>query len=82
MSSRSVIAKTFTADISILIPPESTLFARRDEVEEAWKFIDHIEHAWHQSPAPPPMAEFVAGSWGPKEADDLLQQDGNQWRRL
>jgi glucose-6-phosphate 1-dehydrogenase len=31
---------------------------------------------------PPPMAEFVAGSWGPKEADDLLAQDGNQWRRL
>jgi glucose-6-phosphate 1-dehydrogenase len=28
------------------------------------------------------MAEFVAGSWGPKEADDLLMQDGNQWRRL
>ena len=82
MSSRSVIAKTFTADISILIPPKSTLFARRDEVEEAWKFIDHIEHVWHQSPTPPPMAEFVAGSWGPKEADDLLQQDGNQWRRL
>ena len=64
------------------IAGDATLFARRDEVEEAWKFIDHIEHAWHQSATPPPMAEFVAGSWGPKEADDLLQQDGNQWRRL
>jgi glucose-6-phosphate 1-dehydrogenase len=28
------------------------------------------------------MAEFVAGSWGPREADQLLQQDGNAWRRL
>ena len=64
------------------IAGDATLFARRDEVEEAWKFIDHIEHAWHQSPTPPPMAEFVAGSWGPQEADQLLQQDGNQWRRL
>lgn len=64
------------------ISGDATLFARRDEVEEAWKFIDHIEHAWHQSETPPPMAEFVAGSWGPKEADDLLAQDGNQWRRL
>ncbi|MFT4177299.1 MAG: glucose-6-phosphate dehydrogenase [Luteolibacter sp.] len=64
------------------IAGDATLFARRDEVEEAWKFIDHIENAWHQSDTPPPMAEFVAGSWGPKEADELLMQDGNQWRRL
>lgn len=61
---------------------DATLFARRDEVEEAWKFIDHIEHAWHQSEDPPPMAEFVAGTWGPKEADDLLREDGHAWRRL
>jgi glucose-6-phosphate 1-dehydrogenase len=61
---------------------DATLFARRDEVEEAWRFIDHIERAWHESPAPPPMAEYTAGSWGPKEADDLLARDGNQWRRL
>jgi glucose-6-phosphate 1-dehydrogenase len=64
------------------IAGDATLFARRDEVEEAWRFIDQIEHAWHQSSNPPPMAEFVAGTWGPKEADDLLMQDGNQWRRL
>ncbi|MFD2158474.1 glucose-6-phosphate dehydrogenase [Rubritalea tangerina] len=61
---------------------DATLFARRDEVEEAWKYIDHIERAWHESEVKPPMAEFVAGSWGPKEADDLLEQDGNSWRRL
>ena len=29
------------------IAGDATLFARRDEVEEAWRFIDHIEHAWH-----------------------------------
>ena len=28
---------------------DATLFARRDEVEQAWKFIDEIEHAWHTS---------------------------------
>ena len=61
---------------------DATLFARRDEVEEAWRFIDHIENAWHKSGSPPPMAEFVAGSWGPREADDLIKQDGFQWRRL
>jgi glucose-6-phosphate 1-dehydrogenase len=64
------------------IAGDATLFARRDEVEEAWKFIDRIEQAWHHSETPPPMAGFVAGTWGPIEADDLLLQDGNQWRRL
>jgi glucose-6-phosphate 1-dehydrogenase len=61
---------------------DATLFARRDEVEEAWRFIDDIEKAWHESEKAPEMAEFVAGSWGPKTADDLLEQDGNSWRRL
>ncbi len=61
---------------------DATLFARRDEVEEAWKFIDHIQHAWHNSESAMPMAEFVAGSWGPKEADDLLSEAGHKWRRL
>jgi glucose-6-phosphate 1-dehydrogenase len=61
---------------------DPTLFARRDEVETAWTFIDDIERAWHQSKSPPPMAEYPAGSWGPEEADDLLKADGRLWRRL
>jgi glucose-6-phosphate 1-dehydrogenase len=61
---------------------DATLFARRDEVEEAWRFVDHIEEAWHESDQPIAMAEYTAGSWGPKEAEALLERDGNSWRRL
>ncbi len=61
---------------------DATLFARKDEVETAWEQIDQIEDAWHKSSAPPQMAEYPAGSWGPKEADDLIQRDGRKWRRL
>jgi len=61
---------------------DATLFARKDEVETAWRYVDQIEEAWHKSPNPPKMAEYSAGSWGPKEADELLQQDGHEWRRL
>ncbi len=61
---------------------DATLFARRDEVEQAWSFIDGIENAWHQNPSPPPLCEYPSGSWGPKEADALLERDGRAWRRL
>jgi glucose-6-phosphate 1-dehydrogenase len=60
---------------------DATLFARRDEVEQAWDFIDRIEHAWKESEAPP-LFEYAAGSWGPEQADELLARDGRAWRRL
>ncbi len=72
---------------------DPTLFARRDEVEEAWSFVDAIERAWHGEtdgshtadgigPDAPALCEYPAGSWGPKEADDLPAQDGRTWRRF
>jgi glucose-6-phosphate 1-dehydrogenase len=61
---------------------DATLFARRDEVEGAWRFIDLIEHAWHSAEETPPLCEYAAGSWGPNEADELLERDGHAWRRL
>jgi glucose-6-phosphate 1-dehydrogenase len=61
---------------------DATLFARRDEVEEAWAFIDVIEHAWVAKKGAPGLFFYPAGSWGPEEADDLLARDGHAWRRL
>jgi glucose-6-phosphate 1-dehydrogenase len=61
---------------------DATLFARRDEVEGAWTFIDAIEDAWHKHPNPPPVCTYPSGSWGPKESDDLLERDGRAWRRM
>src|SRR6478752_2583827 len=61
---------------------DATLFARRDEVEEAWAFIDPIEKAWKAKENQPGLFEYPAGSWGPEEADELLARDGRAWRRL
>ena len=61
---------------------DATLFARRDEVEHAWEFVDRIEHAWHDNPSPPQLCEYPSGSWGPGEADELLARDGRAWRRM
>jgi len=61
---------------------DATLFARRDEVEEAWAFIDIIENAWSQKKNAPELYFYPAGSWGPDAADELLARDGRAWRRL
>jgi len=60
---------------------DATLFARRDEVEQAWAFIDPIEEAW-QSQKDKGLYQYASGSWGPDEADELLARDGRAWRRL
>ncbi len=59
---------------------DATLFARRDEVEEAWKFVDSIREAW-QTRADD-ISFYSAGTWGPSEADELIKRHGATWRRL
>jgi len=61
---------------------DATLFARSDEVEQAWAFIDPIEEAWHAKKDAPELYFYPAGSWGPEAADELLARDGRAWRRL
>ena len=39
------------------------LFIRRDEVEQAWTWVDSIQNAWQEQYEPPKA--YAAGSWGP-----------------
>ncbi|MCK9470611.1 MAG: glucose-6-phosphate dehydrogenase [Bacilli bacterium] len=50
---------------------DATLFARWDEVEHSWKFIDSIIDYWKRKN--PKLYIYEDNSWGPKEADKLLQ---------
>ena len=55
----------------------STLFLSRDEIEQAWTWIDSIQDAWtHQNEAP---KYYPAGSWGPVASVALLARDGRAW---
>ena len=58
---------------------EATLFTRSDEVEAAWRVIDPLIHYWEQHP-PEQMPTYAAGTWGPRESDELISQDGVRWR--
>jgi glucose-6-phosphate 1-dehydrogenase len=55
-----------------------TLFSRDDWMDLSWQLIDPILKAWAQDTEPLP--QYVAGTWGPREADDLLARDGRKWR--
>jgi glucose-6-phosphate 1-dehydrogenase len=49
---------------------DATLFARQDVVEAAWAIVDPVIHG------PSPMYEYDPGTWGPKEADHLVDEVG------
>ncbi len=57
---------------------DPTLFARRDEVEQAWRIVDSIVAGWREDSSEP--HPYDAGSWGPEPADALLGL-GRKWRR-
>jgi glucose-6-phosphate 1-dehydrogenase len=59
---------------------DGTLFTRGDEVEASWRWIDRIARAWQAAEAPG-FPNYEAGTWGPREADELLAADGRSWRR-
>ncbi|SFH24980.1 glucose-6-phosphate 1-dehydrogenase [Desulfotomaculum arcticum] len=56
---------------------DSTLFARWDEVEYSWRFVDNIASAWQEQQ--PEFPNYAAGSTGPAAAQTLLARDGREW---
>ncbi len=62
---------------------DATLFAREDEVEEAWRFCTAILDGWRAHPPDKVMTpNYAAGSWGPDEAFQFIERDGRQWHRM
>ncbi|HEY6542335.1 MAG TPA: glucose-6-phosphate dehydrogenase, partial [Ktedonobacteraceae bacterium] len=57
---------------------DSTLFIRRDEVEASWRIVDSIINGWKQMAADS-VHTYTAGTWGPKEAEELIGRDGREW---
>jgi glucose-6-phosphate 1-dehydrogenase len=60
---------------------DATLFMRRDAVEAAWSFVMPILESWENGESRF-LPEYRAGTWGPLEADRLIEADGRRWRVL
>jgi glucose-6-phosphate 1-dehydrogenase len=61
------------------IKGDATLFPRTEEVLVAWKFLMPVIEAW-KNEHEVPLHGYPAGSWGPREADDLIQDKEITWR--
>jgi glucose-6-phosphate 1-dehydrogenase len=59
---------------------DPTLFMRRDAVEMAWRWVMPILERWAQQADALPV--YAPGSWGPAEADRLIESTGRKWRPL
>lgn len=53
---------------------DATLFMRRDEVEMQWEIVEPLLDAGVEP------ARYPAGSWGPAEANRLIERDQRRWR--
>ena len=58
---------------------DATLFQRADMVEAGWNVVEPILDVWKALP-PRSFPNYAAGTWGPKEADDLMARDRRAWR--
>lgn len=56
---------------------DAALFARGDEVEQAWELMTPVLHAWERSDDLP--QPYRAGSWGPDSANAMLAAEGRTW---
>lgn len=60
---------------------DATLFQRADMVEAGWSVVAPILDVWEALP-PRSFPNYAAGTWGPKEAGELMERDGRHWRNL
>ena len=54
------------------------LFWRADAIEHAWRIVSPLLKA-HENADPAAFPQYTRGTWGPKQAEDLLRSDGRMW---
>lgn len=80
------IADSYEKILIDSIMADQTLFATASGFGATWEFITSILNGWEKQPFGSAQGKgalhfpnYAAGSWGPKEADDLIERDGRKW---
>ena len=60
---------------------DATLFQHADMVEGGWSVVNPILDVWRALP-PRKFPNYASGTWGPAEADQMMDADGRQWRTI
>lgn len=63
--------------LSAVLEGDQSLFMRADQVAAAWQLIEPVLQAWAVPPQDFP--NYAAGSWGPENAERLINRDGHSW---
>jgi glucose-6-phosphate 1-dehydrogenase len=58
---------------------DQTLFHRMDMVEAGWRAVEPVLKAWQQDTVSP-LLTYEAGTWGPGEADLMMERGNREWR--
>jgi glucose-6-phosphate 1-dehydrogenase len=64
-----------------ILSGDQMLFNRTDELQSSWRFITQILNGWELQNAKSSwkMPRYRKGTWGPKEAVDLIEKDNRKW---
>lgn len=57
---------------------DQMLFNRSDELESSWQLISTVLHSWDQEKRGE-IPLYEEGTWGPQEANELIEKDGRKW---
>jgi glucose-6-phosphate 1-dehydrogenase len=61
---------------------DATLFIRGDETEAAWAALMPVLNLWETTQPEGTFPNYEAGSWGPAEADEMMEKPWRKWRKV
>lgn len=70
-------AEAYEKILQDIFAGDQMLFNRSDELGSSWEFITKILKGWESQKSE--VISYESGSWGPKEAQDLIEKDGRKW---
>ncbi|MBM3276959.1 MAG: glucose-6-phosphate dehydrogenase [Candidatus Handelsmanbacteria bacterium] len=60
---------------------DATLYSSSDWIEKSWELLMPVLEAWGATSATR-VPSYPAGSWGPREAEELFDREWRQWAEL